>query len=175
MNPTAIADFLILDSNIDLSTGQGIIRRNSPFLGKQIWVDFPLGMAGRRYLLQFLILSVSLSGIDRFSTKKPCFFCGNVIKFRLRDYAQKSSDFYCFYLKRVRTTPHNLTRRLSQDFCFNSKFEKRRNSVYTRKGYAASVSQLALATAALYFSFFKLKKWGKKTAETCRHNCAVLP
>ena len=45
----------------------------------------------------------------------------------------------------------------------------------TRKGYAASVSQLALATAALYFSFFKLKKWGKKTAETRRCNCAVLP
>ena len=45
----------------------------------------------------------------------------------------------------------------------------------TRKGYAASVSQLTLATAALYFSFFKLKKWGKKTAETRRHNCAVLP
>ena len=27
----------------------------------------------------------------------------------------------------------------------------------------------------MYFSFFKLKKWGKKTAETRRHNCAVLP
>ena len=72
-------------------------------------------------------------------------------------------------------TPHNLTRRLSRDFCPNSKFGKRRNTVCTRKGYAASVSQLVLATAALYFSFFKLKKWGKKAAETCRHNCAVLP
>ena len=55
------------------------------------------------------------------------------------------------------------------------KFQKWWNTVCTRKGYAASVSQLALATAALYFSFFKLKKWGKKTAETRRHNCAVLP
>ena len=27
----------------------------------------------------------------------------------------------------------------------------------------------------MYFSFFKLKKWGKKAAETRRHNCAVLP
>ncbi len=27
----------------------------------------------------------------------------------------------------------------------------------------------------MYFSFFKLKKWGKKTAETRRRNCAVLP
>ena len=26
----------------------------------------------------------------------------------------------------------------------------------------------------MYFSFFKLKKWGKKAAETRRHNCAVL-
>ena len=74
-----------------------------------------------------------------------------------------------------RATPHNLTRRLSQDFCPNSKFGKRRNTVCTCKGYAASVSQLVLATAAQYFSFFKLKKWGKKTAETRRHNCAVLP
>ena len=139
LNPTAIAGFLIFDSSIDLSTGQGIIRRNSPFLGKQIWVDFPLWAAGRTHFVRFCYLSVSLSEIDCISTKKPCFFCGNVIKFRLRDYAQKSSDFYCFYLKRVRTTPHNLTRRLSQDFCF------------------------------------KLKKWGKMTAETRRHNCAVLP
>ena len=68
-----------------------------------------------------------------------------------------------------------MTRRLSQDFCPNSKFGKRRNTACTRKGYAASVGQLALATAALYFSFFKLKKWGKKAAETRRHNCAVLP
>mgnify|MGYP006976117095 FL=1 len=27
----------------------------------------------------------------------------------------------------------------------------------------------------MYFSFFKLKKWRKKTAETRRRNCAVLP
>ena len=27
----------------------------------------------------------------------------------------------------------------------------------------------------MYFWFFKLKKWGKKTAETGRRNCAVLP
>ena len=43
------------------------------------------------------------------------------------------------------------------------------------RGYAASVSQLTLATAAQYFSFFKLKKWGIKTAAARRHNCAVLP
>ena len=27
----------------------------------------------------------------------------------------------------------------------------------------------------MYFWFFKLKKWGKKAAETRRRNCAVLP
>ena len=27
----------------------------------------------------------------------------------------------------------------------------------------------------MYFWFFKLKKWDKKTAETRRRNCAVLP
>ena len=27
----------------------------------------------------------------------------------------------------------------------------------------------------MYFLFFKLKKWGKKTAAARRHNCAVLP
>ena len=27
----------------------------------------------------------------------------------------------------------------------------------------------------MYFPFFKLKKWGKKTAEDRRHNCVVLP
>ncbi len=34
----------------------------------------------------------------------------------------------------------------------------------TRKGYAASVSQLALATAALYFPFFKPQTGGKRSA-----------
>ena len=72
-------------------------------------------------------------------------------------------------------TPHNLARSPSLDFWLNSKFGKRRNTLCTRKGYAASVSQLTLATAAQYFSFFKLKKWGKKTAAARRHNCAVLP
>ena len=27
----------------------------------------------------------------------------------------------------------------------------------------------------MYFWFFKRKKWGKKTAETRRRNCAVFP
>ena len=76
---------------------------------------------------------------------------------------------------RHKATPHNSARSLSQNFCPNSKFRKWRNTVCTRKGYAASVSQLVLATAALYFPFSELRKWGKKTAETRRRNCAVLP
>ena len=27
----------------------------------------------------------------------------------------------------------------------------------------------------MYFPFFELKKWDKKTAEARRHNCAALP
>ena len=34
----------------------------------------------------------------------------------------------------------------------------------TRKGYAASVSQLALATAALYFPLLIPHSWGKRSA-----------
>ena len=34
----------------------------------------------------------------------------------------------------------------------------------TRKGYAASVSQLTLATAALYFPLLILHSWGKRSA-----------
>ena len=107
MNPTAIAGFLIVDFSIDLSTGQGIFKQNFPSFENRIWVDFPLLAAEWRYLLHFLIFSVSLSENDCFSTKNPCFFCGNVIKFRLREYAIKSSDFYCFYLKRVRVLSEN--------------------------------------------------------------------
>ena len=74
-----------------------------------------------------------------------------------------------------RATPHNLARSPSLDFWLNSKFGKRRNTVCTRKGYAAAVASVSWLTAAQYFSFFKLKKWGKKTAAARRHNCAVLP
>ena len=71
--------------------------------------------------------------------------------------------------------PHNLASRFGERFFVKSRFEKRRNTVCTRKGYAASVSQLALATAALYFELFKPPNWRKRSAEARRHNCAVLP
>ena len=52
----------------------------------------------------------------------------------------------------------------SERFCSQARFGKWRNTLCTRKGYAASVSQLALATAALYFPFFKPQTGGKRSA-----------
>ena len=94
----------------------------------------------------------------------------------------------------IRAAPHNSASDSSERFCPKIKFGKRRNTLctrkgyaasvgqlcwqrlrYTRRGYAASVSQLALATAALYFAFFKLQDWGKRSAAVRRRNCAVLP
>ena len=53
------------------------------------------------------------------------------------------------------------TAQLGERFFVKSRFEKRGNTVCTRKGYAASVSQLALATAALYFPFSEPKAGSK--------------
>ena len=55
-----------------------------------------------------------------------------------------------------KAAPHNSARDISERFCLKIKFGKHRNTLCTRKGYAASVGQLTLATAALYFKFFKL-------------------
>ena len=74
-----------------------------------------------------------------------------------------------------KATPHNSARGISERFCPKIKFGKRRHTLCTRKGYAVSVSQLALATAALYFKFYKLQDWGKRSAEARRRNCTVLP
>ncbi len=49
-------------------------------------------------------------------------------------------------------------------FWLSRKFWKRRNTLCTRKGYAASVSQLTLATAALYSPLSELHGWGKRFA-----------
>ena len=69
------------------------------------------------------------------------------------------SDFF-------QAAPHNSARSLRQDFCPNSKFGKRRNTVCTRKGYAASVSQLAPATAAQYFPILIPKSGQKRSAHS---------
>ena len=52
----------------------------------------------------------------------------------------------------------------SERFCSQARFGKQRNTLCTRKGCAASVSQLALATAALYFLLFKPQHGGKRSA-----------
>ena len=74
-----------------------------------------------------------------------------------------------------KAAPHNSARSLRQDFCPNSKFGKRRNTVCTRKGYAASVSQLALATAALYFPFSIPKSGRKRSAHGRRRFVQRFP
>ena len=79
------------------------------------------------------------------------------------------------HFPRNKAALHNSARDSSEKFCPKIKFGKRRNTLCTRKGYAASVSQLTLATAALYFKFFKLKYWDKRSADVRRRNCAVLP
>ena len=42
-------------------------------------------------------------------------------------------------------------------------------------GFLAQFKVWKAKEYCMYFSFFKLKKWGKKTAAARRHNCAVLP
>ena len=45
----------------------------------------------------------------------------------------------------------------------------------TRRGYAASVSQLALATAALYFPLLIPHSWGKRSAAQPKAICSEFP
>ena len=52
----------------------------------------------------------------------------------------------------------------SERFFDRSKHQKQRNTGCTRKGYAASVSQLTLATAAQYFLLLMLKSGQKRSA-----------
>ena len=82
---------------------------------------------------------------------------------------------YLFWIFCHMATPCNSARSLRQDFCPNSKFGKRRNTVCTRKGYAASVSQLALATAALYFPFSIPKSGRKRSAHGRRRFVQRFP
>ena len=86
---------------------------------------------------------------------------------RWRDFIKSVPSF--------KAAPHNSASRFGERFFIKSRFEKRGNTVCTRKGYAASVSQLTPATAALYFELFKPQNWRKRFAEARRRNCAVLP
>ena len=53
-------------------------------------------------------------------------------------------------------------RTVGERFFVQSRYQKRRNTVCTRKGYAASVSRLVPATAALYFPLFGTEAWAEK-------------
>ena len=75
----------------------------------------------------------------------------------------------------TKAAPRNSARSLRQDFCPNSKFGKRRNPVCISACQKRAKPFFDSLEYCMYFSFFKLKKWGKKTAETRRRNCAVLP
>ena len=59
-------------------------------------------------------------------------------------------------------------RTVSERFFGQSRHRKRRNTVCTRKGYAASVSRLMPATAALYFPFPMPKSGRKRSAHSRR-------
>ena len=45
----------------------------------------------------------------------------------------------------------------------------------SQTGFLSQFKVWKTKESCMYFWFFKLKKWGKKTAETRRRNCAVLP
>ena len=66
-------------------------------------------------------------------------------------------------------------RAVSERFFVQSRYRKRRNTLCTRKGYAASVSQLALATAALYFPFSIPKSGRKRSAHSRRRFIQSFP
>ena len=66
-------------------------------------------------------------------------------------------------------------RTVSERFFVQSRYRKRRNTLCTRKGYAASVSQLALATAALYFPFPIPKSGRKRSAHSRRRFIQSFP
>ena len=74
-----------------------------------------------------------------------------------------------------RAASQDSARGLSERFRPKIKFEQRRNTLCTRKGYAASVSQLTLATAVLYFKLLKLQDWGERSAEARRRILGCCP
>ena len=60
------------------------------------------------------------------------------------------------------------TRAVSESFFVQSRYREGRNTVCTREGYAASVSRLTPATAALYFPFSIPKSGRKRSAHSRR-------
>ena len=82
---------------------------------------------------------------------------------RLRRWLLKQQPNKTVFNRFIKATPHNSARSLRQDFCPNSKFGKRRNTVCTRKGHARIRMAPLSPTAATYFSFFKPPDWRKRS------------
>ena len=73
--------------------------------------------------------------------------------------AAHTRTIFCF-----RESLNKSARAGSEGFCSQARDGKWRNTLCTRKGYAASVSQLMLATAAQYFPFFIPRHGDKRPA-----------
>ena len=68
----------------------------------------------------------------------------------------------------TRETLIKSARTVSERFFVQSRYRKRRNTLCTREGYAASVSRLMPATAAQYFPFSIPKSGRKRSAHSRR-------
>ena len=108
---------------------------------------------------QFLIQSFLFCGPVVQSVSTPACHAGGRRFESVPGRHKKARFSACFFLSACCgyswAIPHNLTRRLSQDFCPNSKFGKWRNPSC--------------------IPIFQTEEVGKRTAEARRHNCAVLP
>ena len=70
--------------------------------------------------------------------------------------------------------PHNSASRSGERFFAKARFEKRRNTLCTRKGHAASV-RLLRRQRLRNISSFSNRRIGGKDPSKRRRNCAVLP
>ena len=80
-----------------------------------------------------------------------------------------------FRVKEIREALNKSARAVSERFFGQSRHRKRRNTLCTRKGYAASVSRLTSATAALYFPFSIPKSGRKRSAHGRRRFVQRFP
>jgi hypothetical protein len=62
--------------------------------------------------------------------------------------------------------------------CFLRRFSSGSTAQFGKKSQPGFLFQFKVSKMeeyCMYFPFLKLRKWGKKTAETRGRNCAVLP
>ena len=104
-----------------------------------------------------------VKGTTSFQTRCPSTLDGSITSYHLFMGIGSPGGGYFFKEALIQSA-----RAVSKRFFTRRRFQKRRNTVCTRKGYAASVSQLALATAALYFPLWKPHGWGKRSAHSRR-------